>query len=93
MADDGDKGRSASGLIALLLLAVSAFVVKQLPYSSSRPETADRTPRVVESSQNVVARSGRTRSPPSISISAKRPARIRRAAASRGRPSITPARR
>ena len=56
MADDGDKGRSASGLIALLLLAVSAFVVKQLPYSSSRPETADRTPRVVESSQNVVAR-------------------------------------
>ena len=55
MADEGDKGRSASGLIALILLAVSALVVKQLPYTSSRPET-EKAPLAVGAGQTVAAR-------------------------------------
>jgi hypothetical protein len=56
MADDGDKARSVSGLIALLLLAASAVVVKQLPYSSARPEGTDKAAVTAASPQDVVAR-------------------------------------
>lgn len=56
MAEDGDKGRNLSGLIALLLLAASAIVVKQLPYSSSRPQSSETAAMSNGSPQDVVAR-------------------------------------
>ncbi|HTO11900.1 MAG TPA: hypothetical protein VMQ51_10030, partial [Candidatus Binatia bacterium] len=58
MADEpeGGKARSVSGLLALVLLAASAIVVKQLPYTTSRPDSADKTALVADSPQDVTAR-------------------------------------
>jgi hypothetical protein len=54
MADD--KGRSASGLIALVLLAATAIVVRQLPYTTARPDQSDKTVISADAPQDVVSR-------------------------------------
>src|SRR5262249_3623210 len=58
MADEHEKpsSRGPSGLIALILLAASAVVVKQLPYTTARPEIAERAPISNDSPMDVNAR-------------------------------------
>src|SRR5438477_3414452 len=57
MAEDSDgKGRGISGLVALVVLAASAIVVRQLPYSTSRPDTADKAELTADAGQDVNAR-------------------------------------
>src|SRR5437867_244157 len=61
MADDGDKGRSASGLIALLLLAVSAFVVMPVfTFGGPYAEDAENRRRVRYAALSGLALTGYT---------------------------------